>query len=131
MQSHHPVRRAESFQHAFEGLFHALINEANFRIQVLIVIVSVVAGIYFKISTTEWSILTLAMGFLLFGEIVNTVVEEFTDHIILEESFAAKVIKDLGAGFVLVSAITTLIILFFIFGNPVYEFLQKEYQLFL
>lgn len=116
-KSNHPIRRLYSFRYAFEGLFHALLNEANFRIQVVIAIVSITAGIYLKISTTEWAVLTLSMGFLLFAEMVNTVVEEFIDHIIKEESQVAKIIKDLGAGFVLVAAVTTLIILFLVFGK--------------
>lgn len=120
-RSNHPIRRAQSFKYAFEGLFHALLNEANFRIQVVIVILSVIGGIYFKITTTQWAVLTLAMGFLLMSEVINTVVEEFIDHIIKEESQVAKIIKDLGAGFVLVAAVTTLIILVLIFGQPIHN----------
>lgn len=118
-KSNHPIRRIASFRYAFEGLFHALLNEANFRIQVIIAIVSIIAGVYFKITTTEWGLLTLTMGFLLTSEMINTVVEEFIDNIIKEESQVAKIIKDLGAGFVLVSAITALIVLILIFGNHI------------
>lgn len=116
-KSNHPLRRLHSFKYAFEGLFHALLNEANFRIQVLITIISIIAGMYYHITTTEWAVLTLTMGFLLFAEMVNTVVEEFIDHIIKEESQVAKIIKDLGAGFVLVAAFTTVIILFLVFSK--------------
>lgn len=116
-KSNHPIRRLHSFKYAFEGLFHALLNEANFRIQVLITVISIIAGIYYKITTTEWAVLTLTMGFLLFAEMVNTVIEEFIDHIIKEESQVAKIIKDLGAGFVLVAAFTTVIILFLVFSK--------------
>jgi len=118
-KSTHPLRRIKSFKYAFEGLFHALLNEANFRIQVIIVILSVIGGYYFKISVAEWSVLVLSMGFLLMAEMINTVVEEFIDHIIKEESQVAKIIKDLGAGFVFVAAFTTLIILTLIFGQHI------------
>jgi len=116
-KSNHPLRRLHSFRYAFQGLFHALLNEANFRIQVLIAVLSISAGLYFHINTTEWAVLTLCMGFLLSAEMINTVVEEFIDHIIKEESQVAKIIKDLGAGFVLVAAVTTLINLVLIFGK--------------
>lgn len=116
-RSHHPARRISSFKYAFEGLFHALLNEANFRIQVVIAIITTIAGFYFNITTTEWSVIILSMGFLLFAEMVNTVVEEFIDHIIKEQSPVAKIIKDLGAGFVLVAAVTTLLILTLVFSN--------------
>jgi diacylglycerol kinase len=119
LKSNHPIRRAESFKYAFEGLFHALLNEANFRIQIVIVVLAVVGGFYFKINNTEWGLLVLSMGFLLAAEIMNTVVEEFIDHIIREETQMAKIIKDLGAGFVLVASFTAGFILLLIFGNPI------------
>lgn len=121
-RSNHPLRRIKSFRYAFEGLFHALINEANFRVQVVIVILSIIAGVYFNITVAEWAVLTLSMGFLLMAEMINTVVEEFIDHIIKEESQVAKIIKDLGAGFVLVAAITALIILSLVFGQHIVTF---------
>jgi len=121
LKSHHPRRRVESFKYAFKGLFHALLNEANFRIQVVIVILSVLLGFYFKIEYVEWAILTLSMGFLLTAEMINTVIEEFIDHLIQKEHPGAKIIKDLGAGFVLVSGITAAIILFLIFGGKIID----------
>lgn len=118
-RSNHPLRRIKSFRYAFEGLFHALLNEANFRVQIVIVILSIIAGVYFNITVAEWAVLTLSMGFLLMAEMINTVIEEFIDHIIKEESQVAKIIKDLGAGFVLVAAITALIILSLVFGQHI------------
>lgn len=120
LQSHHPMRHVKSFRYAFEGLFHALLNEANFRVQIIIAAATAFAGFYFKITTTEWAIIIITMGLLLSGEMVNTVIEEFIDHLIAEESEAAKIIKDLGAGFVLVTALSTLVILALIFGPKIY-----------
>ena len=116
-KSHHPIRHVKSFGHAFEGIFHALLNEPNFRVQIIIAVLSVILGYHFKISNTEWAILTLSNGFLLSAEMLNTVVEEFIDNLIKEESPAVKIIKDLTAGFVLTTAITALIIFMLIFGH--------------
>lgn len=118
-QSHHPIRHVKSFKHAFEGLFHALINEPNFRVQVVIVSLAVYFGKKFEISNTEWSILTISLGLLLTAEIVNTVVEELMDHFVKEQDPIVKIIKDLSAGFVLVSAFSTAIILFLTFGHRI------------
>ena len=121
IEEHHPRRRIKSFRYAFQGLFHALLNEANFRIQIFIVIFATVLGVYFKISNTEWGLLILSMGFLLSAEMVNTVVEEFIDHLIKKKSETAKIIKDLGAGFVLVTAAMAALILYLIFGVRLME----------
>jgi len=115
----HPLRRADSFKFAFEGIFHALVNEPNFRIQIIIALLSIAFGFYFNISNVEWALLTISMGLLLTAEMINTVVEEVIDYFIKELHNGAKVIKDLSAGFVLITAAIAAIILCLIFGPKV------------
>ena len=117
LKSHHPVRHVKSFKYAFEGVFHALLNEGNFRVQVVIATVATYLGFYFNIDHTEWALLVLSMGFLLSAELINTVVEEVIDNLITEQHLGAKIIKDVSAGYVLISAITSLLILILIFGH--------------
>jgi diacylglycerol kinase len=116
-KSHHPVRHIRSFKHAFDGIFHALLNEANFRVQVVIVILAIVFGKILKISNVEWALVTLSMSLLLASELVNTTVEEIMDHFVKHDNQIAKVIKDLSAGFVLINAIGSLIILYLVYGT--------------
>ncbi len=118
--SNHPIRRAKSFKYAFEGIFHAVFNEPNFRIQLIIAIFAVILGFTYQITNIEWALIIITMGILLSAEMVNTVIEEITDHFVKDVSPAAKIIKDLGSGFVLVTAITTLLILFLIFGHRLF-----------
>ncbi len=117
INSHHPARHVKSFKFAFKGIGHALLNEPNFRIQVLIALVALFFGFYFDITNTEWGLLVLSMGFLLSAEMVNTVVEEFIDHLITEQHEGARIIKDLSAGFVLTAAITAALIFLLVFWN--------------
>lgn len=119
LKAHHPVRHAKSFKYAFQGIFHVLINEPNFRVQLVITIVAVLLGVYFTISNTEWGLLIISLGLLLAAEMLNTVVEEFMDHISKDFNPAVKIIKDCAAGFVLITAITVFAILFLIFGHRV------------
>lgn len=114
-KEHHPVKHAKRFKYAFKGIFHALLNEANFRVQVLYAIVIVYAGVYFEISATEWGLLVLSLGFLLTSEMVNTAVENVIDHVIHHYDESARIIKDLSAGFVLVTGICTLIVSIIVF----------------
>ena len=115
LKSHHPLRHARSFKYAFTGIFHALVEEPNFRVQVVIVVVSVLLGARFKITNAEWGLLILSMGLLLMAEVLNTVVEDTIDFFIKDFDEGVKVIKDLSAGFVLITAITALVILILIF----------------
>jgi diacylglycerol kinase len=118
-KSHHPIRHIKSFKHAFNGIFHALLNEANFRVQVVIVILAVIFGKLFKISNVEWAIITISMSLLLASELVNTTVEEIMDHFVKHDNPVAKVVKDLAAGFVLINAIGSLIILYLVIGTKI------------
>ncbi len=112
----HPLRRVDSFKYAFKGVFHALLNEPNFRIQCAIVLATLVFGFLTKLTHIEWAILALSEGILLSAELVNTVVEELLDHLIPERSSVVAIIKDLSAGYVLIMALTNLALLIIIFG---------------
>jgi undecaprenol kinase len=119
LHSHHPLRHAKSFKHAFRGLWHALLHEANFRVQILIVSFSFFLGVHFKITNTEWCLLILSMGSLLAAEMTNTVVEELIDTLIKEYHEGAKIIKDLAAGLVLTTSFTSLAVLVLVFGRRI------------
>ncbi len=110
-----PKRHARSFKYAFSGLFHALVNEPNFRVQLIIITLFVFFGFKYHISNVEWGLLVVSTGLLLSAEMVNTVVENFIDSLINDDDDGAKIIKDLSAGFVLIAAITTLIVFYLIF----------------
>jgi diacylglycerol kinase len=116
-KSHHPIKHLKSFKYAFSGILHSLIHEANFRVQILISIMAAIAGFYFGINSTEWSVLIIAFASLLSAEVLNTSIENFIDFLIPKKSDVAKVVKDLAAGFVLINAIACLLILFIIFGK--------------
>ena len=116
-KSHHPIKHLKSFKYAFSGILHSLIHEANFRVQILISIMAAIAGFYFGINSTEWSVLIIAFASLLSAEVLNTSIENFIDFLIPKKSGVAKVVKDLAAGFVLINAIDCLLILFIIFGK--------------
>lgn len=126
IKNHHPVRHVKSVKYAFSGIVHALLNEANFRVQVVIVSISLALGMHFKISNVEWGLLIISMGSLLAAELLNTVVEVFIDHLIQGYSDIVKIIKDLSAGFVLITAITSGVIFILVFGHRMPSLLTLE-----
>ena len=122
-KSHHPIKHAKSFKYAFSGILHALYHEANFRIQILISLISILFGFYFQISTAEWSVLVISFSILLSAEIMNTSIENLIDFVIPKKSKVVKVIKDLSAGFVLINALAFLTILIIIFYGRIVNLL--------
>jgi diacylglycerol kinase len=115
IKAHHPIKHIKSFKYAFSGIWHALLNEANFRVQIVYTIIMVMLGFYFQISPAEWSVLILASASLLSAEVINTSIENFIDFIFPEKSPAIKVVKDLSAGYVFINAISFLLISIIIF----------------
>ncbi len=109
-------KRVKSFKYAFEGVLHTLVHEVNFRIQLLFTVFAVWLGFFFEISHTDWGLLIISSGLLLSAELLNTVVENFTDHFFKEIHPTAKILKDVSAGFVLITAITALSIFLLIFS---------------
>ena len=122
LKSHSPKKHARSFKYAFSGIFHALLNEANFRVQVVIVAAALVLGFYFNISHTDWGLLIIAVGAMLSAELLNTLVENVIDKLFPDYDDAVKVIKDVSAGFVLISSLTALAVLVLIFGSYFLDF---------
>lgn len=121
ISSHHPSRHIRSFKYAARGIYHATANEANFRIQLAIVLVTVVAGLIYSISVIEWLAIVVASGMLLSAELLNTTIEEFVDHLIHEHHEGVRIIKDLAAGYVLTTAFCALAVYLLVFVPKIFQ----------
>ncbi len=115
LSSHHPRRHLKSFKHAFDGISHVFFNEANFRVQTVFLVLSVLLGLFFQIEPLDWVLVVISCGMLLGGEIINTAIEEFIDHLIKEHHEGARIIKDLCAGYVLVNSFVAVIVFIYVF----------------
>lgn len=121
LRAHHPKKTIKSFGYAFSGVFHTLLNEANFRIQLLFVLAVIFFGAKFQIELIEWAVLITSLSVLLSAEMINTVVEHFIDVLIKEYHEGAGVIKDISSGFVLISGVSTLLITILIFSEEIIQ----------
>lgn len=106
----HIKRRIKSFKYAFKGLYFVITTQTNMQIHLFTMIIVVSAGFFFNISLTEWLFLILAIALVLIAEIVNTSIEEIVNFISPDFNKKAGLIKDLGAAFVLLAAIFSIIV---------------------
>lgn len=104
------VKRAKSFVHAGRGILVFLKTTHNAWIQIVIFLGAIGLGIYFDIPSLEWTMLTLAGGFVLVSEAFNTAIEVDMNLTSPQYHPYARDTKDVAAGAVLISAITALII---------------------
>ena len=100
----------KSFKHAIDGLWLELKRETNLKIDIIIMIIIIVAGIILKITKIEWIICIILFSIVISGELFNTSIERIVDVIMPEKNDKAKAIKDISAGAVLILAIGSAII---------------------
>lgn len=109
-----------SFKYAGQGIWYCIKSGNNFRIQLVLAAVAVIAGISKNISNTEWLVICLCIGFVLVLEMMNTAIEKLCDEVTMEIKPAIKIIKDVAAGAVLVASVISLIIGIIIFVPKIF-----------
>lgn len=106
-----------SLNDAAEGFIYVVRYERNMRLHFLFAFLVLLLAIFLGVSRLEWIILCLVTSLVLVAEMMNTAIEEITDEV--KNSFhpAARVIKHIAAGAVLLAAANALIAGFFIFSH--------------
>lgn len=98
-----------SFKYPISGLRYAYKNEQNLEVDIGIAVLVVILGFLFKISISEWAILTITVGLVISFELINTALEAVVDLITDKYHPLAKVAKDTSAAAVLILAIVSVI----------------------
>ena len=104
----HPIHK--SFGYAFSGIFHAIHDSRNFRLQLYVGIGAVFAGKILEISRFEMLVIFIMTLLVLSAEMINSSLEEMTDLITNEHKMEAKIAKDVAAGMVLLVSLGAVIV---------------------
>jgi diacylglycerol kinase (ATP) len=99
-----------SFRNAFSGIAALVRSERNARIHIGVLVLVIIAGIALKISPAHWIAVSLAAGFVIAAECINTAIECLCNSMKHEYDPGIKRAKDLAAAGVLVSAVTAVVI---------------------
>jgi diacylglycerol kinase len=105
----------KSFGYALQGIGASFNEQRNLKVQILVAVVTIGAGFYYDISSSEWCIILLTIGLVIGLEMMNTAIESLVDLVTLEWKPLAGKIKDMAAGAVLVASIIAVIIGIIIF----------------
>ena len=104
------IDRIKSIGYALKGAYLLVSTEASIKIQFFIGIIVTIAGIYYKLSATEWIIQTLVIALIMAIEGLNTAIEKISDFVQPEHDKRIGLVKDLAAGAVFIIAIAAVII---------------------
>lgn len=104
-----------AFKYAFQGIYIFFSKDFNGRLELGIAIITIAAGFVLHISKYEWITVLLCIAIVLSLEMINTTIEKLCDMIEPGVHPTIKMIKDIAAGAVLLSAIVSLVIGLIIF----------------
>ena len=105
----------DAFNYAIEGLIYVLRTQRNMRIHFLFSALILLAAIYLNVGHADLLIVILTIAFVLVAEIVNTAVEFAVDLYSTTINPRVRIIKDVSAAAVLVSACAALVIFYLVF----------------
>lgn len=100
----------QSLKNALNGIKFVWEYGNNIKIQLLFGITAFILGGVFKLSFIEFAILALTIFGVLILEVLNTAIEKIVDLYTLEYNETVKIIKDVSAGAVTLSAIMSVIV---------------------
>ena len=109
---------ARSFKCAGNGIFYCIKNERNMRIHLTAAIYVLVFSLFYDFSTTQYILLLLTIGMVLFAEAVNTAVEILVNLETQWYDSLARIAKDVAAGAVLICAIFAAIVGIILYLKP-------------
>lgn len=107
----------DACNNAVNGLIYATTTQGNIKKQLFIAVCVLVLSLFYKLETTQFLCLTFAVFLVIFAEMINTAIETVVDLYTDKYHPKAKIAKDVGAGAVLLMAINSVIVAYFIFLN--------------
>jgi diacylglycerol kinase (ATP) len=105
----------ESFNSAIEGFIYVFKSQRNMRLHFAIGLVVILLGIFLNFTYIELIVLCLTITFILFAEMFNTALEHTIDLVKEEFHPLARIVKDVCAGAVLLSALSAVIVGYILF----------------
>jgi diacylglycerol kinase len=102
--------RRKSFVYAWQGFKALLSTEHNTRIHLVLTITVIGAALVLRVSRIELIILVMVMATVWVAEIFNTALEKAMDFMSTEHHPQIKLVKDLAAAAVLITAIAAIIV---------------------
>lgn len=105
----------DSVVNCLDGISYTITHENNFKRELIVGILVVIASFILKISVIEWVIVILLINFVLVCELINTALEKAVDLYTKEFNETAKIVKDVAGASVFVMCIFSAIIGMIIF----------------
>ena len=119
---------ANSIRYATKGLRAALKSQKNFRFQLFVSVLVVLAAWFLNFNQIERCLIVFAIGFVLAAELFNSVIEFSLDALYHNKrNTLVGLAKDMSAGAVLITTITAVVIGLILFINHLLDLFVTGY----
>ena len=110
----------ESFKFATRGLIYLFLFHRNMRIIFLLGIAAVLAGFAFQLNAIELVALSITIALVFMAEIFNTAIEMLMNMLTVKYHIRIKLVKDIAAGVVLITALNAVAIGYILFIRKIH-----------
>lgn len=100
----------DAFKKAVSGIWYGVKTQRNIKIQIVVSIIVIIAGLLLKLTITEFIFITIAIMLVFITEMINTAIETAVNLCTDKYHDLAKISKDVAAGAVLLTALNAIII---------------------
>lgn len=114
-----------SFRHAIRGLRMVISRERNAKIHLAAAILALITALLLHITWLELALVIAMIALVFFAEVVNTAIEKSLDTMTTENHQVVKVVKDMTAGGVLVTAIAAIFVAACIYLPAIVRLINK------
>jgi len=105
----------DSFNYAVTGVIYTFRTQRNMKIHYLVAVMVLLLSILLGLSKLEIIAVFFAISLVIITEMINTSIEATIDIYVKEFHPLAKIAKNVAAGSVLIAAINSLVVAYFVF----------------
>lgn len=109
----------DSVKDCLNGLSFIMISEHNFKREIILAIIALIASYFLKVSKIEFIIILIVIALVIVSEIFNTAIEKTVDLYTRNYNEIARIAKDVSAFGVLTMCIFALVIGIIIFAPKI------------
>lgn len=116
---------SHSLKYAFKGFRFVFVHEQNFRIQILVALLVVIAMLYFRITGIHAVMLIFSIVSVLVLEVINSIFEHLVDLLKPRLHYVVGEIKNMMAAAVLLASVSAVIVGVIIFWPYLLGIIQR------
>ena len=118
-QKLHNSNFIEACNNAINGIIYATTTQSNVKKQLILVVILLFISLFLDLQRAEFLILVFSAFLVIFAEMVNTAIETIVDLYTDVYHPKAKIAKDVGAGAVVLAALNSVVVAYFLFFDKI------------